>query len=205
MPDDALGAGREGMIDRLEMFIALAQERHFGHAALRVGVTQPTLSSAIKQLEESLGVQLVHRGSRFQGLTAEGERVYARALSLVADARALKDEMRAVRAGLTGDLRIGVIPTALPMVADLTAPFAARHPAVRFQISRALRPRSSTRSPTLELDAGLSYLDAEALRRGETVPLYAERYCLLVAAGDPRARGGRGSAGPRSARCRCAC
>ena len=63
------------MIDKLEMFIALANERHFGRAAETCRVTQPTLSSAIRQLEDQLGVQLVFRGSRFQGLTPEGQRV----------------------------------------------------------------------------------------------------------------------------------
>ena len=63
------------MIDKLEMFIALANERHFGRAAETMGVTQPTLSSAIRQLEEQLGVQLVFRASRFEGLTPEGQRV----------------------------------------------------------------------------------------------------------------------------------
>mgnify|MGYP006146078453 CR=1 FL=1 len=109
------------MIDKLEMFIALANERHFGRAAEAVGVTQPSLSSAIRQLEDQLGVQLVFRGSRFQGLTPEGQRVLDRALGIVGDVRALKDEMRVVRTGLSGNLRLGVIPTALPMVTDLTA------------------------------------------------------------------------------------
>ena len=54
------------MIDKLEMFIALARERHFGRAAEDCGVTQPTLSAAVKQLEDQLGVMLVRRGSRFQ-------------------------------------------------------------------------------------------------------------------------------------------
>ena len=63
------------MIDKLEMFIALANERHFGRAAEVCRVTQPSLSSAIRQLEDQLGVQLVFRGSRFQGLTPEGQRV----------------------------------------------------------------------------------------------------------------------------------
>jgi DNA-binding transcriptional LysR family regulator len=53
------------MLDKLEMFIALAKEEHFGRAAESLGVTQPTLSSGIKQLEEQLGVQLVFRGSRY--------------------------------------------------------------------------------------------------------------------------------------------
>ena len=57
------------MIDKLEYFIALAAERHFGRAAERLGVTQPTLSAGIKQLEEQLGVTRANRGSRFQGIT----------------------------------------------------------------------------------------------------------------------------------------
>ena len=60
------------MIDKLEYFIALAREQHFGRAAEECGVTQPTLSAGIKQLEDTLGVMLVQRGSRFQGLTPEG-------------------------------------------------------------------------------------------------------------------------------------
>ncbi|MCR8725707.1 LysR family transcriptional regulator [Frigidibacter sp. ROC022] len=175
------------MIDRLEMFVALAQERHFGRAAERIGVTQPTLSSALKALEESLGVQLVHRGSRFQGLTVEGERAYVRALSLIADARALRDEMRAARDVLTGDLRLGVVPTALPMVADLVAPFFDRHPGVRFQIMSRTSAEILDQVDDNLIDAGITYLDAAATARREAVPLFAESYCLLVAAGDERA------------------
>ena len=61
------------MIDKLEFFIALAREQHFGRAAETLGISQPTLSAAVKQLEDQLGVMLVKRGSRFQDLTAEGE------------------------------------------------------------------------------------------------------------------------------------
>lgn len=55
------------MIDKLELLLALAKERHFGRAAEVCGVTQPTMSTSLKQLEEILGVMLVQRGSRFQG------------------------------------------------------------------------------------------------------------------------------------------
>ncbi len=54
------------MIDKLELLLALAKERHFGLAAEACGVTQPTMSTSLKQLEEILGVMLVQRGSRFQ-------------------------------------------------------------------------------------------------------------------------------------------
>lgn len=175
------------MIDKLEMFIALAKERHFGRAAETVGVTQPTLSSAIRHLEESLGVQLVQRGSRFQGLTPEGERALERARRIVAEARDLKAEMRAAREGLAGTLRLGVIPTALPRVAEFTAPFLARNPNVRLTLLS--RPSAAILEgiATLDLDAGITYLDNEPLGRVTEVPLYPETYRLLVAAGSPLA------------------
>ncbi len=171
------------MIDKLEMFLALAAEEHFGRAALRCGVTQPTLSSAIRQLEDQLGVQLVFRGSRFQGLTPEGLRALDWARRIVADARALRAEMRAAKAGLTGVLRLGVIPTALPMIADLTGPFAQKHPAVRLQITSHTSVEILAGIEALELDAGLTYLDNEPLGRVISAPVYTEFYRLLCAKG----------------------
>jgi DNA-binding transcriptional LysR family regulator len=171
------------MIDKLEMFIALANERHFGRAAEICGVTQPTLSSAIRQLEDQLGVQLVYRGSRFQGLTPEGSRVLDWARRMVSDMRALKAEMKAVRSGLSGTLRLGVIPTALPMVTDLTAPFLERHPNVRVSILSRTSVEILAQIESLELDAGITYLDNEPLGRVAQVPLYAEFYRFLCAPG----------------------
>ena len=176
-----------GMIDKLEMFIALARERHFGRAALACGITQPTLSSAIRQLEDQLGVQLVFRGSRFQGLTPEGARVLDWAIRIAGDMRSLKDEMRSVRSGLSGNLRIGVIPTALPMVAELTEPFTTRHPNVRVTLLSRTSAEILAGIDTLELDAGITYLDNETLGRVAQVPLYTEFYRFLCAPGSPLA------------------
>ena len=78
------------MIDKLEFLLALAREKHFGRAAEACGVTQPTLSAGVKQLEEQLGVLLVNRGSRFQGFTPEGERVLEWARRIVGDTRAMR-------------------------------------------------------------------------------------------------------------------
>ena len=175
------------MIDKLEMFIALATERHFGRAALACGVTQPSLSSAIRQLEDQLGVQLVFRGSRFQGLTPEGQRVLDWARRIVGDMRALRDEMRTVHAGLSGNLRIGVIPTALPMVADITTPFIDRHPNMRVTILSRTSAEILTGIENLELDAGITYLDNEPLGRVSQVPLFTEFYRLLCAPSSPLA------------------
>src|SRR3954465_16092248 len=61
------------LIDKLELLLALAKEGHFGRAGHRCGVTQPTMSTSLKQLEEILGVMLVQRGSRASGFTPEGE------------------------------------------------------------------------------------------------------------------------------------
>lgn len=170
------------MIERLEMFIALANAGHFGRAAAAMGVTQPTLSSAIRALEDQLGVQLVRRGARYEGLTAEGERALDWALRMVADARAMKAEMRmARRGGLDDELRIGVIPTALPAVGELTQPLLARHPGLRLTVVSRSAGEIEAQVERLELDAGLTYVEAPP--RGFTArPLYRERYAVLAAA-----------------------
>ena len=95
----------------------------------------------MKQLEEQMGVLLVNRGSRFQGFTPEGQRVLDWARRIVGDTRAMREEINALRHGLTGRLRIAAIPTALAMVAALTTPYRERHPNVTFTICRAPRSR----------------------------------------------------------------
>ena len=173
------------MIDKLEFFIALARARHFGKAAEDLGITQPTLSAAIKQLEDQLGVMLVLRGSRFQGLTPEGEQVLAWARRITGDARTMKEEMRAARHGLSGRLRIAAIPTALAMVPRLTTPFRARHPGVTFTVLSRTSIEVLSLLGNFDIEAGITYLDNEPLGRVLSVPLYAERYQLITAAGNP--------------------
>ncbi|ABS68711.1 MULTISPECIES: LysR family transcriptional regulator [Xanthobacter] len=168
------------MIDKLEYLIALARERHFGRAGEACGVTQPTLSAGIKQLEDTLGVLLVQRGSRFMGFTPEGERTLEWARRIVADSRAMRQDIDALKRGLAGPLRIAAIPTALPMVAALTTPFRARHPDVRFTVISRTSIEILNHLENLEIDAGLTYLDNEPLGRVNTVPLYRERYRLVT-------------------------
>jgi DNA-binding transcriptional LysR family regulator len=173
------------MIDKLEFFIALARAEHFGRAAEELGITQPTLSAAIKQLEDQLGVLLVKRGSRFQGLTPEGEQVLAWARRIAGDARTMREEMRAARHGLSGRLRIAAIPTALAMIADLTTPFRERHPGVNFSVLSRNSIEVLTLLGNFDIDIGFTYLDNEPLGRVVSVPLYSERYQLITAAGNP--------------------
>lgn len=169
------------MIQQLEYLLSLARERHFGRAAEASGVTQPTLSAGIKQLEEMLGVLLVQRGSRFIGFTPEGERTLDWARRIVGDTRAMRQEISALQRGLSGRLRIAAIPTSLAMVAAITTPYRARHPDVRFTILSQTSIQILMLLENLEIDAGITYLDNEPLGRVNTVPLYQERYQLLTA------------------------
>ncbi len=173
------------MIDKLDFILALAREKHFGRAAEMCGVTQPTLSAGIKQLEEQMGVLLVNRGSRFQGFTPEGERVLDWARRIVGDTRAMNEEIKALRHGLTGRLRIAAIPTALAMVAALTTPYREKHPNVQFTIYSRTSVEILDLLDNLEIDAGITYVENEPLGRVTTVPLYHERYCLLTSSDAP--------------------
>src|SRR3954451_1653132 len=173
------------MIDKLGFILALAREKHFGRAAETCGVTQPTLSAGVKQLEEQMGVLLVNRGSRFQSFTPEGKRVLDWARRIVGDARSMREEINALRHGLSGQLRIAAIPTALPMVAALTTPYRERHPNVRFTIYSRTSIEVLDLLGNLEIDAGITYLANEPLGHVTAVPLYHERYRLLTSADAP--------------------
>jgi DNA-binding transcriptional LysR family regulator len=173
------------MIDKLDMLLALAREQHFARAAESCGVTQPTLSAGLKSLEDGFGVLLVQRQSRFIGFTPEGLRVLDWARRIVGDYRAMRDEIRALKRGLAGHLRIAAVPTVLPIVSALTTPLHAAHPEVLFTILSRNSFEILTMLENLEIEAGLTYVDNEPLGRARAVPLYHERYCLLIAAERP--------------------
>jgi DNA-binding transcriptional LysR family regulator len=173
------------MIDKLEFLIALVREKNFGRAAEQCGVTQPTFSAGIKQLEDTLGVMLVQRTSRFLGFTAEGERVLDWARTIVADTRAMRQEVRTLKQGLSGHLKIAAVPTALAMVSALTTPYRAKHPNVKFTILSRTSTDVLSMLENLEVDAGLTYIDNEPLGRMRAVPLYLEQYRLLTSADSP--------------------
>ncbi|WP_323778310.1 LysR family transcriptional regulator [Leisingera sp.] len=173
------------MLDKLEMYIAVAREEHFGRAAAALGITQPTLSAGVKQLEEQLGVQLIFRGSRYGGLTPEGQSALIWARKIVGDSRQLKEEMRFSRHGLTGQLRIAVIPTALTWAAKLTARFSEKHPNVRFTILSRTSAEILSMIENFSVDAGISYLDNEPMGKVSSVPLYREHYMLVCHRASP--------------------
>jgi DNA-binding transcriptional LysR family regulator len=169
------------VIEKLELLLALSRERHFGRAAEACGVTQPTMSTSLKQLEDILGVMLVQRGSRFQGFTPEGERALDWARRIVGDTRAMKQEINGLKDKLTGEIRIAAIPTVLGMVATLTTPFRAKYPEVRFRIVSCTSTEVLGLLENLEVDAGLTYLENEPLGKVRAIPLYKESYRLITA------------------------
>ena len=171
------------VLEKLTYFVAVAREQSFRRAAEACGVAQPTLSAGIKQLEDECGAMLVLRSSRFHGLTPEGEKVLVWAKRLIGDARAMRQELQSMKAGLTGHLRIAVIPTALAMVPVLTTPCRRRHPALQFTVLSCPSSRILEMLENLEVDAGITYLNNEPLGRLQAVPLYTERYRFITTEG----------------------
>ncbi|MFD3624260.1 LysR substrate-binding domain-containing protein [Streptomyces sp. NPDC001273] len=107
---------RQPTLAQLRAFAAVAEHLHFRDAAAATGTSQPALSGAVSSLEETLGVTLVERTTRKVLLSPAGERLAARAKSVLAEVGALMEEADALRAPFTGVLRLGVIPTVAPYV-----------------------------------------------------------------------------------------
>lgn len=168
------------LVRHLSYFVTLAKERHFARAADACHITQPTLSAAIRKLEEDLGVPLVERGHRFLGLTAEGDKLLAWARQILTDYHSLLDDLAGARKGITGELRLGVIPAALPCIAFITARFCSANPAATVSI-RSITSRAIAEGlDAFELDGGITYLENEPIGHVQRVPLYHERYKLAV-------------------------
>ena len=168
------------VLKQLVYLLALARERHFGAAAERCHVTQPTLSAAIRQLEAELGVPIVERGNRFLGFTPEGQCVLEHARRIVADVDGLRQELGEMRQGLSGHLRIGAVPTALPIMSLITSPFAALHPKVSIAVLSMTSIEIQQGLDDFTLEAGITYLDNEPISNVKAAPLYREEYLLLT-------------------------
>lgn len=171
------------LLRQLEYLAALARERHFARAAQTCHVSQPSLSAGIRKLERELDVAIVRRGRRFEGFTPEGERVVMWAHHILAECAALHEDLTATRASLTGQLRVGAIPSALTVASLLTAPFCTEHPLARVSLESLPSRDIMGRLSEYELDVGMTYLDGEPLGNVRTVPLYRERYVLLTPIG----------------------
>jgi LysR family hydrogen peroxide-inducible transcriptional activator len=110
----------------LEYLVALAETRHFGRAAERCHVSQPTLSAQLRKLEEFLGVALVERRPRRVALTPTGDAVVQRARRMLQDAEDIRGLARASQDPLSGPLKVGLIPTLGPYLLPRVAPKIAK-------------------------------------------------------------------------------
>jgi DNA-binding transcriptional LysR family regulator len=184
----------------VEYFLALERERHFARAAASCHVSQPSLSAGIASLEEQLGKRLVRRDRKFVGLTPEGEAILPWARQLVATADAMGQAAETARGPLKGELRIGSIPAAMPVIGSLAEAMLSRYPGLNISV-RALTSRQIERDlAAFELDAGITYLDFEPPAHALSVSLYSER-TILVGSRSPIRLNGRTLRNCRSAFC----
>lgn len=173
------------MLQKLEFMIALAREKHFGHAAASCGVAQPTLSQAIQQLEEEFNVPLVIRSSRFQGFTPEGDLMLIWARRLVGDVKTMREQIIDLQRGIGSHIRIAAVPSAMPIVASLTTPFQLRNPTFRLTILTRPSNELIALLHQREIDAGITYIDNEPIDDVLKVPLYREQYLMLTTKNGP--------------------
>ncbi|WP_287124242.1 LysR family transcriptional regulator [Chromohalobacter sp.] len=164
---------------QLAFLCALARERHFGRAAKACHVTQPTLSARLRQLEEELATPLIRRGHRFEGFTAEGERVLGHARRILGEFEALRGDL-ASPAPLVGRLTLGVIPTALNALTEWLPTLRAAHPGLVLRVRELATPMLAQGLEDGGLDLVIGYLDAPAMAGFAHRPLFDE-YPALVA------------------------
>jgi DNA-binding transcriptional LysR family regulator len=167
-------------IRQLSYLVALAREQHFTRAAEACGVTQPTLSERIRQLEEELGVPIVRRGQRYMGLTTEGNHILTWAQRILEDCDSLRDDLAALSGSPEGRMVLGVVPSALAAVPPLTDLLRTRYPKLTFSVLSQSSKDIARHLAAFEIDAGITYLDNEPIDISRSQPLYTERYRLMV-------------------------
>ena len=153
---------------QLRYFLAVAEELNFTRAAERLHIAQPPLSAAIRQLEEQLGVSLLHRSTRQVQLTAAGRVLFERGRELIREAEAVFAEVREVESAPTGKLALGVAPAArFELAPALLAACATRAPGVmlyqREDTTGALM--HDLRTGRLDLAVGFCAADDDGLER----------------------------------------
>lgn len=175
-------------LTELRYIVALARERHFGRAAEACFVSQPTLSVAVKKLEEELGVLLFERGKSEVATTPVGERVVEQARRVLDELEGVKRIAREARDPLDGPFRIGAIYTVAPYLFPLLVPIlheaAPRMPLI---IEENYTARLRERLLQGELDAVLICLPFEEPGVA-TLPLYDEPFAVMVPADHPWAQ-----------------
>src|SRR5262245_14745855 len=164
----------------LEYLVALAETRHFGRAAERCHVSQPTLSAQLRKLEDFLGVALVERRPRRVALTPAGEAVVARARRMLQDADDIRGLARASQDPLSGPLKVGFIPTLGPYLLPRVAPRIAKAlPKLALLLHEYQTAPLVERTLAGELDLAILALPAET-KGLATRPLFAESFLVAM-------------------------
>lgn len=171
-------------IKQLRYLLALVREEHFARAAEASHISQPAFSAHIRRLEHELGVSIIQRGNRYEGLTSDGKVVLGWAKKIIAISDQLFEEIAELKNNLTGSLNLGAIPSALPIVNLLTAQLLEQHPNLSINIYSKSSADIERGLDDFSLHAGLTYLDNEPLKNVKKLGLYSEEYYLIAAAGD---------------------
>lgn len=181
----------EPTLRQLQYFIALAEHLHFADAAAVCGVSQPNLSSQIRELENDLGGQLVERTSRHVLLTPFGLRVLERAQRVIAEVNDLMHLSNENHDPFTGRVRLGVIPTIAPYVLPRALPkVRVLWPQLELQLIEDFTERLMPRLVAGELDVVLMALPVE--HSGLEVEVLAkEPFVVLAPSGHPIAKSKR--------------
>ncbi|MYF12828.1 MAG: hydrogen peroxide-inducible genes activator [Gammaproteobacteria bacterium] len=141
---------------QLQYLVALADTEHFGRAAQRCYITQSTLSAGIRDLESVLGTPVAERSNRQVLMTRVGARVAERAKVLLRDADEIMEVAKAGRDPMTGEIRLGVIPTIAPFLLPRVLPLLrAKYPALTFYLREEQTAPLLARLEGGELEAAL--------------------------------------------------
>ena len=164
----------------LRYLVALADQRHFGRAAARCFVSQPTLSAQLKKLEQSLGVQLIERAPNNVSLTAVGEEVVARARRILEASDEMVGLARTHQDPLGGRLRVALLPTIGPYLLPQLAPLIRKAlPRLQLHLYEHQTAPMLEKLHGGELDLGILALPVE-LEGLESCELYREEFLLAA-------------------------
>jgi LysR family hydrogen peroxide-inducible transcriptional activator len=175
-------------IRALKYFVKLAELRHFSKAAEACFVSQPTLSTQIRKLEEELGVPLVERAPRKVMLTPIGEDIAHRARHILRDLEHMKDAARRSKDPKTGTVRLGIFPTLAPYLLPHVIPkIRSRFPELKLQLAEEKTEDILNMLDQGRLDAGLLALPVEP-HGMEMEVLFEEPFVAAMPANHPLCR-----------------
>ena len=167
-------------IKNLEIILALDSEKHFNRAAEKLNISQPALSMKLKSLENEIGIKLVKRGKNYIGLTEEGEILKEKFKFIVKEYSEVKELSSELKNNLTGNLRIGVIPSALLDISELLNQFVSKYRNINIQVFSMSSNKIEENLHDFKLDIGFTYLENEPIMNVEKLPLYKEKYFLVT-------------------------